>query len=153
MRQRMQAAAFRQFEFLCDRAFICITSGRRQPSRKAYVLCLHQSIQRSPTHKWALQVAAAAAQVLRAMTAEPATLAQLVEARKEAVAGLLIAAMSRDHTAQSCALEALINLGQVTHAAPLLIGFAVWDRELQSSSLSRCELTASIRLCAGGESC
>ena len=62
------------------------------------------------------------------MTAEKATMAQLMEARKEAVAGLLIAAMGRDHTAQSCALEALINLGQVNliAASPLLINIAVY---------------------------
>ena len=89
------------------------------------------------------------------MTAEPGTLAQLVEARKEAVAGLLIAAMSRDHTAQSFALEALINLGQVNliAASPLLIRIAAWDRETQSNRPCCCELIASMRLCAGGESC
>jgi hypothetical protein len=55
----------------------------------------------------------AAVQVVRVMTANPATLAQLVEHRKEVVAGLLIAAESKDRMAQSYALEALINMGQV----------------------------------------
>lgn len=59
------------------------------------------------------QVVSAAAQVVRVMTADPATLAQLVKARKEVVVGLLAAVQRSESEAQPLALEALINLGQV----------------------------------------